>query len=106
MLRLLIKDITVEKPQPKQLLVQIRWQGGASTSHSVPLLPSIADRMRYPAPLVDRVRDLAQRLTDHTNRRSTQSRRAGQCLRQTFHRFYGQVDPPSLQDPRRQAEAP
>ena len=54
MLRLLIKDITVEKPQPKQLLVHIRWQGGASTSHSVPL----------PAPLVDRVRNLAQSLPD------------------------------------------
>ena len=64
MLRLLIKDITVEKPQPKQLLVHIRWQGGASTSHSVPLPPSIADRMRYPAPLVDRVRNLAQSLPD------------------------------------------
>jgi DNA invertase Pin-like site-specific DNA recombinase len=64
MLRLLIKDITVEKPQPKQLLVHVRWQGGASTSHSVPLPPSIADRMRYPAPLVDRVRDLAQSLPD------------------------------------------
>jgi hypothetical protein len=64
MLRLLIKDITVEKPQPKQLLVHIRWQGGASTDHSVQLPPNIADRMRYPAPLVDRVRDLAQSLTD------------------------------------------
>src|SRR5258708_24283299 len=28
MLRLLIKDITVEKSHPKQLLVHIRWQGG------------------------------------------------------------------------------
>jgi DNA invertase Pin-like site-specific DNA recombinase len=64
MLRLLIKDITVEKPQPKQLLVHIRWQGGASTDHSVSLPPHIADRVRYPAPLVDRVRDLAQSLTD------------------------------------------
>jgi DNA invertase Pin-like site-specific DNA recombinase len=64
MLRLLIKDITVEKPQPKQLLVHVRWQGGASTSHSVPLPPSIADRTRYPAPLVARVRDLAQSLPD------------------------------------------
>ena len=64
MLRLLIKDITVEKPQPKQLLVHVRWQGGASTSHSVPLPPSSADRTRYPAPLVDRVRNLAQSLPD------------------------------------------
>src|SRR5882672_3309799 len=64
MLRLLIKDVTIEKPQPKQLLVHIRWQGGACTHHSVPLPPSIADRMRYPAPLVDRVRNLAQSLLD------------------------------------------
>src|SRR5579864_8353510 len=36
MLRLLIKDITVEKPaEPKQLLIHIRWQGGASTDRYV-----------------------------------------------------------------------
>jgi hypothetical protein len=40
MLRLLIKDITVEKPQPKQLLVHIRWQGGACTHHSVRFRPA------------------------------------------------------------------
>ena len=33
MLRLLVKDITVEKPfHPKQLLDHIRWQGGAVES--------------------------------------------------------------------------
>ena len=64
MLRLLIKDITVEKPQPKLLMVHIRWQGGASTSDSVPLPPSIADRQRYPAAAVGRVRELAQGLLD------------------------------------------
>jgi hypothetical protein len=64
MLRLLIKDITVEKPQPKLLTVHIRWQGGASTSDSVPLPPSIADRQRYPAAAVGRVRELAQGLLD------------------------------------------
>ena len=31
MLRLLIKDITVEKSAPKQLSAHIRWQGNAST---------------------------------------------------------------------------
>jgi DNA invertase Pin-like site-specific DNA recombinase len=66
MLRLLIKDITVEKlpRQPKQLLVHIRWQGGASTDVAVQLLPNFAERIRYPAELVRRVRELAYNLPD------------------------------------------
>ena len=61
MLRLLIKDITVEKSTaPKQLLVHIRWQGGACTERVVQLPPHIADRVRYPAAVVERVRELAQ----------------------------------------------
>jgi DNA invertase Pin-like site-specific DNA recombinase len=65
MLRLLIKDITVEKLSPlKQMQVHIRWQGGASTNLSVPLPPNVADRVRYPDVLVDRVRQLALRLPD------------------------------------------
>jgi hypothetical protein len=65
MLRLLIKDITVEKPpNPKQLLVHIRWQGGACSDICVQLPPNIADRVRYPAAVVDRVRHLAQSFSD------------------------------------------
>ena len=65
MLRLLIKDITVEKPaEPKQLLIHIRWQGGASTDRYVPLPRNIADRQRYPSVVVERVRELAQALLD------------------------------------------
>jgi DNA-binding transcriptional MerR regulator len=65
MLRLLLKDITVEKPSPqKQLLVHLRWQGGASTHLTVQLPLPIADRVRYPAALVDRVRELAHGLPD------------------------------------------
>ena len=65
MLRLLIKDVTVEKvPHPKQLLVHIRWQGGACNDVCVQLPPNIADRVRYPAAVVDRVRHLAQDLPD------------------------------------------
>jgi len=65
MLRLLIKDITVEKPaNPKQLLVHIRWQGGACSDVSVQLPPNIADRVRYPSAVVDRIRELARNLTD------------------------------------------
>ena len=65
MLRLLIKDITVEKsPQQKLLLIHIRWQGGTCNDLRVQLLPNMADRVRYPAALVDRVRELAQNLSD------------------------------------------
>jgi hypothetical protein len=66
MLRLLIKDITVEKlgAEHKQLLVHIRWQGGACTNRSVQLPLNIADRLRYPIAVVERVRELAQALLD------------------------------------------
>jgi DNA invertase Pin-like site-specific DNA recombinase len=65
MLRLLIKDITVEKSAvPKQLVVHIRWQGGACTDRSVQLPPNVADRVRYPAAVVERVHELAQSLPD------------------------------------------
>jgi len=65
MLRLLIKDITVEKlAEPRQLSVHIRWHGGASTDLSVPLPPKAADRFRHPPAIVERVRELAHHLTD------------------------------------------
>jgi len=65
MLRLLIKDITVEKLlHPKRLLAHIRWQGGACSDLGVQLPRNIADRVRYPAAVVDRVRHLAQSLPD------------------------------------------
>ena len=61
MLRLLIKDVTVDKPaNQKQLMAHIRWQGGACSDLSVQLPANIADRLRYPATVVDRVRDLAR----------------------------------------------
>jgi DNA invertase Pin-like site-specific DNA recombinase len=65
MLRLLIKDITVEKAAvPKQLLAHIRWQGGACTDRCIQLPPNIADLVRYPAAVVMRLRELAQSLPD------------------------------------------
>lgn len=63
MLRLLIKDITIEKlAEPRQLAVHIRWHGGACTDLSVPLPPKAADKVRYPSAIVERVRELAQNL--------------------------------------------
>lgn len=65
MLRLLIKDITVERPPgAPQALLHVRWQGGACTDVAVMLPPKIADRLRYPAETVERVRTLAQTRAD------------------------------------------
>lgn len=66
MVRLLVKDITINKGvQPKQLLAQIRWQGGASETLVLDLPPAIADRLRYPDQVVARVRELAATLPDN-----------------------------------------
>jgi DNA invertase Pin-like site-specific DNA recombinase len=65
MVRLLVKDITINKGlQPKQLLTQIRWQGGASETLVLDLPPSIADQLRYPDQVVARVQELAAELPD------------------------------------------
>jgi hypothetical protein len=65
MLRLLVKDITVAKSlKEKKLSVHIRWQGGACSDLTVPLPPRVADQVRYPTAIVDRVRDLARTLPD------------------------------------------
>ena len=65
MLRLLIKDITVEKRlEPKQAILHIRWQGGACSDVNVDLPRPRAEAIRYPEPIVARVRDLARSLTD------------------------------------------
>jgi hypothetical protein len=65
MLRLLIKDITVEKPPDRrQVVVHIRWHGGACTDRVVDLPLKRADVVRYPAAVVDRVRALARHCRD------------------------------------------
>ena len=63
-LRLLIKDITVEKPAPKQIVLHVRWQGGACEDIPLTLPPSMSDRIRYPSHIVEKVRDLAMNLAD------------------------------------------
>ncbi|MGA7949796.1 MAG: recombinase family protein [Thiobacillaceae bacterium] len=65
MLRLLIRDITVEKlPAQRQAILHVRWQGGACTDTTVHLPAPIAERIRYPAEIVEQVGDLTQRLSD------------------------------------------
>jgi excisionase family DNA binding protein len=65
MLRLLIKDITVEKQAAaRKAVLHIRWQGGAVEDRSVDLPLPAPDRVRYPEALVNRVRSLASSMTD------------------------------------------
>ncbi|UUM21569.1 recombinase family protein [Mycoavidus sp. SF9855] len=64
MLRFLIRDITVEKlPDQRQLILHVRWQGGACTNVNVNLPKPIAEAMRYPTAIVERVRELFQHLS-------------------------------------------
>lgn len=65
MLRLLIEDITVDKERgSKQAVLHVRWQGDACSDVTITLPPNIADRMRYPATTVERIRTLANTLCD------------------------------------------
>jgi DNA invertase Pin-like site-specific DNA recombinase len=60
MLRLLVRDITVAKePQTKIVHLHIRWQGGETETITVDLPKGRADVLRYPAEVVDRVRQLS-----------------------------------------------
>jgi hypothetical protein len=79
MLRLLIGDITVEKlPEQRQLILHVRWQGGACSDVIVNLPRPAAEAIRYPTALVEHVRELSQRLSDpqivaHLNQEGSRS---------------------------------
>jgi DNA invertase Pin-like site-specific DNA recombinase len=65
MLRMLVKDITVARgPEPKQLRLQVRWQGGATETVQLHLPPSRAEAVRYPSEFVARIADLAKHHDD------------------------------------------
>jgi DNA invertase Pin-like site-specific DNA recombinase len=65
MLRLLIKDITVEKAHgARQAILHIRWQGGACGNVNVDLPRPRAETIRYPEPIIARVRELAKSMSD------------------------------------------
>lgn len=63
-LRLLVKDVTVEKVACKKIVLHLRWQGGACEDLAVELPPNIADRLRYRPHIVEKVRKLAKSLPD------------------------------------------
>ena len=65
MLRLLIKDITVEKLlKPKRVVSHIRWQGEAIEDIVCDVPLRIQDRIRYKEQFVSRIRNLAKTHTD------------------------------------------
>ena len=65
-LRLLIKDITVEKAlEPKKkLILHVRWQGGATEDISCDLPAKAYERTRYGQEIVQKTRELAKNLFD------------------------------------------
>ena len=65
MLRLLLKDVTVERLHAqRKALLHLRWQGGAVEDLNVNIPLPAPDKVRYPQPIVDRVRSLARSLSD------------------------------------------
>ena len=65
MLRLLIADITVEDLRAsRQVILHIRWQGGACSDVTVTRRTPIAERLRYPTETVERIRALARTLSN------------------------------------------
>ena len=65
MLRLLIKDITVERKRPEHTAVlHLRWQGGVVEDVNIVLPLPAPEKVRYPQAMVERVRSLATSLLD------------------------------------------
>lgn len=60
LLRLLVKDITVQRAESRELHLHIRWQGGACETlrHQPP--PRSCDKWRYPGHIVEKIRELAR----------------------------------------------
>jgi hypothetical protein len=63
-LQLLIRDITVEKPERGKAILHLRWQGGWNEDLDVDLPRPAAVRWRHSDTLVQRVRELAQTYSD------------------------------------------
>lgn len=65
MLRLLIKDITVERnQQAKEVVLHIRWQGGSSEDLRVHVPGSNSEQTEYSKQLVEEIRILAEEHSD------------------------------------------
>lgn len=64
-LRLFVKDITVEKNSHKRIIIlHIRWHGGATEHLEIPLPQKSHDKWRHSQELIDTVRQLSNTMTD------------------------------------------
>ena len=64
-LRLLIKDITINKlKEEKKVTLHVRWQGGAVEILEVPLSLPTYEKWKHSDEIIEKVRDLALTLTD------------------------------------------
>jgi DNA invertase Pin-like site-specific DNA recombinase len=64
-LRLLVKDITVEKlSQEQKVVLHIRWQTNATEDLELPLPQKSSDKWRHPQAIIEQVRQLATTMTD------------------------------------------
>lgn len=60
-MRLLIKDITVSKQdEARQLILQIRWQGGINETLHIAIPPKIHEIKKYDQQTIDTVKELAK----------------------------------------------
>lgn len=65
LVRLLVKDVTVERERHAyKSVVHIRWQGGTTEDVGIDIPPPIWERIRCPEFLVRRIRELAKYHTD------------------------------------------
>lgn len=65
-LRLLISDVTVERPHgASEAILHVRWAGGGTEDLVVHLPIPMHDRRRYALSIIERVRALAPRLPDN-----------------------------------------
>jgi hypothetical protein len=106
-LRLLIKDITVEKQHDtRRMVLHVRWQGGACEDIVIEPNRSSGSALSYPKELVDHVRELAgsthdPEIADELNgrgiRSATGKRFTSEMIRWIRHRYH--VPQPSNRHP-------
>jgi DNA invertase Pin-like site-specific DNA recombinase len=63
-LQLLIRDVTVQKPDRRHAILQVRWQGDACEEIRVELPRPNAERWRHDDQLIERVGELSKTLDD------------------------------------------
>jgi DNA invertase Pin-like site-specific DNA recombinase len=87
LLRLLVKDVTVERDrQANTAIVHVRWQGGATEDITIDMPPLVWERQRCPEHIVTRIRELASSNTDRRiaeilNEQGLQAPKAGRFTR-------------------------